>query len=177
MKIYGKIFVPMFAAIIAGLLTIHLTAPTDVVSGQTRSAQSSNSNTPPFGGPHGRPGGLNPRVLEQLNLTDAQKTQIKTLMDASRTGGQQYFDQVRTADQSLRALVESGNFDETQARQLLTSKAAAQTELEFNRLKTDAAIYNLLTADQKAQLKTLKTERDGRRGERGERGQDGPPQN
>ena len=56
-------------------------------------------------------------------------------------------------------MVEGGSFNEENARQILTAKASAMTELEILRLRADAAIFGILTAEQKAQLAQLKEER------------------
>lgn len=108
--------------------------------------------------PGGAPGGLHPRLLEQLNLSDAQKEQVRSLHESARTSAQQYFEQVRAADEQLRTITEAATFNEAQARQLLAAKSQAMTELEIIRLRTDSAVYNLLTAEQKASLEQLKQE-------------------
>lgn len=153
MKNNVKIFIPFLLAVIIGSLTFVFAQPQSNGSGNTRPARGEG-----FGPPHGGGfrGGLPPHVLEQLNLTDAQKQQIQTLEANAREASQGYFDKVRAADEQLRALVESGSFNEEQARQILSAKAQATTELELVRLRTDAAIFNLLTTEQKAQLAQLK---------------------
>ena len=103
--------------------------------------------------------GLNPRLLEQLNLTDAQKKQIRTLEDNARAASQTYFEKLMVAQEQLKDITEAESFDEAQARQLLKTKAEIQTELEIIRLRTDSAIFNILTAEQIAQLKLLKQQR------------------
>jgi Spy/CpxP family protein refolding chaperone len=55
-------------------------------------------------------------------------------------------------------MMDGGTFDENQARQILTSKAQIMTEMQITRLKTDIAIRNILTAEQKTQLETLKAQ-------------------
>ncbi len=133
-------------------------------------------DAPPFGG-----GGLfHPGMFRRLDLTDEQQTQIQKLHEASRADSETAFAQVREAGEQLRAIVQTTNFNEDQARQILTKKSAAQTELEIGRLRTDAAIFALLTADQKAKLEQFRRERPERpnRSERGEfRPDAAPPQN
>lgn len=152
MKSYLKIFMPFAAAVLLGSMTI--------------SFAQTKTETKPFGkGRHGEfgkippPNGFNPRIFEQLDLTDAQKTQIQTLMENSRTASQAYFEKLRAFDDRLRGLAESEAFDEAQARQILRSKADVQIELDLIRLKTDAAVYDLLTAEQIAKFDLLKSQR------------------
>lgn len=132
---------------------------------------------PDFPPPMSPRGGFHPRMLEKLDLTTAQKEQIQVLMENNRAASPEQFDKVRTIDEQLQTIVQANNFNEEQARQLLAAKAEASIELEIARLKTDSAIYNILTAEQKARLAQLKEERPefGPRG--GMRRNDPPPQN
>lgn len=155
MKGYIKVFTPFLLAIVIGSLTFAFAQTKD-------GGRGFDGKRPPRGEGFGPPpmrGGLPPHVLEKLNLTDAQKEQIEALRTNSRDAGKEFFEKVRTADQQLRTLVESGNFNEENARRILTAKASAQTELELVRLRTDAAVFAVLTADQKAQLAQMKEER------------------
>lgn len=129
--------------------------------------QMERGGPPPPGRPHG---GFHPRMLERLNLSEAQMTEIRALHEKARTDSEQYFAQMKTVHEQLKTIVESGTFNEEQARALLADKAKVETEMEIIRLRTDAAIYSKLSAEQKAQLAQLEQERPERhrRGDRGE---------
>lgn len=105
------------------------------------------------------PGAFNPRVLEQLNLSDEQKEQIHRTLENAHQTAEQFHEQMRAVHEQLKTIVESANFNEAQARQLLAKKAQAETELDIIRLRTDNAIFNLLTVDQKARFEQIKRER------------------
>ena len=172
-----KIFLPMLLAIVIGCSMTFIFGQTD------------NQTKGQFAGKDGRglrrggPGehaeaGIPPFVLDKLNLTDAQKQQIQTLQEAGRAGSKENFDKIRAYDDQLRALVDGGGtFDEAQARQILGNKAQLMTELEITRIKTDIAVRNVLTAEQRAQLETLKGQRRDFGGRRGHHSDDAPPQN
>lgn len=108
--------------------------------------------------PHHPPGAFHPRVFEQLNLTDAQQTQIREIMDNSRTAAEQYHEKMRENHDAMKSVVEAGTFDESAARELLGKESAVKIELDLIHLRTDNQIYNLLTAEQKARFETLKNE-------------------
>lgn len=158
MKNNVKLFVPFVLAIIIGSLTFSF-AQTGGRAGKTAPDGTARGGRDGFGPGGGGGIGIPPHVLSQLNLTDAQKTQITTLQNDARTASQTYFETIKTADTQLQTLVESGTFSEATARQILATKTQAQTELEIIRLKTDAAIYNLLTAEQRTLLAQLKQQR------------------
>jgi len=158
MKSYLKIFAPIGLAILFGSLTF--------VFGQTKSETNNQfpkgerrefGRVPP---PNGfAPSGLNPRALEQINLTDEQKTQIRQLQENARSASAVYFEKLQVVQEKIKDTTEGESFDETQARQLLKTRGEIQTEIEIIRLKTDSAIFNLLTAEQIAKLDLLKQER------------------
>ncbi len=169
---YLKVFMPLVLVIAAGILTITF-------------AQTNKDGRPErdggergFGRPPGPPpmGGLNPGLLRQLNLTDQQKEQIKTLMENNRTASQANFDKMKTFQDQLKAATETGTFNEDQVRQILTARSQVSIELELNRLRTDSAIINLLTPEQKTQLQQLKQNAPDFGGRDGQRPPP-PPQN
>lgn len=151
MKNHTKIFVPVILAILIGSITFAFAQTKD--DGNRRFPKDERNMPPP------RPGGIDPRSLEALNLTDAQKQQAQSLMEKARASSEQYFEELKTSDEQLKVLVESENFSEEKARQILANKTQVQTEMELIRLKTDAAILNLLTAEQKTQLAQLREKR------------------
>lgn len=154
MKNNMKLFVPVVLAILIGSLTFIFAQNGDSHTGKSHSG--ANTGAPGRGGDFGFGGGIPPQILNRLNLTDAQRTQISTLESDARTASQTYFETIRTADEQLRALTTSGTFDETQARQILATKTQAQIELEIIHLRGEAAIYNLLTAEQRTLLAQLR---------------------
>ncbi len=146
MKSYLKTFAPFLLAVLIGSLTF--------AYGQTK------NDFPMRGGKDfGAPPGLHPRLLEQLDLTDAQKEQIGKLHEESRADSQTHFDKIKVVQEQLKGAVEKGNFNESLVRQIIAQKTQAMTELEIIRLRTDAAIYKILTAEQIARLRVLEKQR------------------
>jgi len=108
---------------------------------------------PRDGGFRGGPGprdGLGP-LARDLNLTDAQKTQIKTITDSFRESEKALHDQLRTLHESEPDPM-SGTFDETAVRAAAEARAKIQIELEVSHAKMMSQIAAILTAEQKAQL-------------------------
>jgi Spy/CpxP family protein refolding chaperone len=108
---------------------------------------------PPGGGFRGGPGprdGLGP-IARDLNLTDAQKAEIKTITESFEAGNKALFDQMRTLHQSEPDPM-SGTFDEGAVRAAAEARAKIQVELEVSHAKMMSQIAGVLTADQKTQL-------------------------
>jgi len=163
-----------YAAMTLGLLT---------ALGAAAQAQQSTTQTPVQGpermgrgegrGP-GR-GGFDPRMMRELNLTDAQKQQARAIIQQSLANN-------KTTLEELRQLVEKrqqGTLttdDQARAKVLHEQMGAARKE-------TETKMASLLTAEQKAKAEELLKDRkanDGRLGGRrrgfpGKRGPGAPP--
>ncbi|MFL6228049.1 MAG: Spy/CpxP family protein refolding chaperone [Pyrinomonadaceae bacterium] len=106
-------------------------------------------------GPGGRRGDVLGPVTHELNLTDAQKAQIKQIADSfeesTKSLREQMFKAGGTPFDGL-----DGNFDEATARAAAQARASVQVELDVAHAKMLSQVYALLTADQKAKLAELR---------------------
>ena len=106
---------------------------------------------PPFpGGPRGIA-----QMVQSLDLTSEQLEQVKTLDEAERSSSKPYMEKMREADESIKTIIESGSFGEDAVRKLASDASAAMVEMRVISAKTEAAIYQLLTAEQRAKLAKL----------------------
>lgn len=117
-------------------------------------------------GPGGRgPGGPPPppdggrMALHFLDLTDAQKAQIKTIQDTEDAKERAFHDKLREAHDALEAATAKGQFNEAQVRTLAAAIAQNEIELTVIRTRKDAAIYQVLTPEQRAKLDQFHAER------------------
>lgn len=131
-------------------------------------AQSGGRGDYPRGGGFTAPGDaggfLHPRLLEQLGLTAEQRTQIETLQQSARTASEPFIAQLETIREQLKTALANGAFDEVAVREILAARARAAIDLEIVRIRTDAAIYNLLTTEQKARLDEIRSRRESHDG-------------
>lgn len=152
--------------IIGALALAALVGTLALTVGQGRRGQDGAppQDGPAFGGPGrghrpGPPDGLNPRMLDQLDLSDAQREQIRTLHEANRGEADKFRDQMQANRDAIEALVSGGAFDEAQARKLLATKAQLMTEMELIHLRMQAAVYAILTPEQRTKAAQLKQDR------------------
>ena len=105
----------------------------------------------------GRPGGPGGRgilpMLHELNLTDAQKEQIKSLTQEERQAGPPKSFEL---EQKLRAAVLAQSPDPQAIEALKTSLNAAHAEELDRRIEHLQKLAEILTPDQKQQLATMK---------------------
>ncbi len=124
-----------------------------------------------FGGPGGRgPGGplgpLGP-MLERLNLSDAQKDQVKAIVESHRDEMRSAGDRARTAHEALDAAINADTFDEATIRARSNDVAAVDADMVVMQARLRSEVFQILTPDQKAQAKQLQAERPHGRGDRG----------
>jgi protein CpxP len=127
--------------------------------------------------------GPGPRMdfgLRGVELTEAQREQVRAIMESNR-------DELRTATTALRdahrALAEASrgtSIDEAAIRARSTAVATAMADEAILRAKIRAEVHNLLTAEQQQQLKEREAAMQKRMQERQERQKQGgrqrPPQ-
>ena len=137
-------------------------------------AQDRNTNQPPPpfsgrgpGGPggfgRGGPMGLLPMLGREIQLTDAQRDQIKTIADSHRDEWKGLMDRERTARTALEEAVAADNVDESAIRQKSAELAAVDADVAVARAHAHAEVFQLLTADQKAKLKEMRANFSARR--------------
>ena len=120
------------------------------------------------GGKHGRGGRggeFAERFAQKLNLTDAQKQQIKDVQQSFRDENKAFFDAARDTRRQIREAKEAGD-----TARLESLKATAQSQRAQMKQLRDARMQRIeavLTTEQRAQWQSLKAEREAKRGERG----------
>lgn len=107
-----------------------------------------------FGGPGG-PMGMLPMLGPQLNLTDTQKNQIKNLATSHKDEWKALADRARTAHEALNDAVTADAVDESLIRQKSLDAASVDADMAVARAHAYAEVLQILTADQRAQLKTM----------------------
>jgi Spy/CpxP family protein refolding chaperone len=91
---------------------------------------------------------LRRRLLQALNLTDAQKQQAKTIFQQARQNAQPLRQELQQNRQSLAAAVKAN--DTIQIRQLATQQGNVMGQLAATRSEAMAKFYASLTPDQRA---------------------------
>ena len=113
------------------------------------------------GGKAGFPG----RFAEKLNLTDAQKEQMKQIAARYRESNKAMRRQGR-GERVDSNLLKGGTFDETAVRAAAQARANARVEMEVARARMMFEMYNVLTPEQKSQLAADRQQREQKRQER-----------
>ena len=129
----------------------------------------------PRGGPGGRgrgdgfgPGGVG-IPLRQLNLTEAQRTQLEQIREQHRDDTEAAMKKLATARQAQRAAIESVPADEAKITSLTQDLTQAEVDVAIQSARLNTAVWGVLTEEQRAEVTKLRAERQARAGERRER--------
>ena len=91
-------------------------------------------------------------ALGAVQLTDAQKQQIRAIRSAARAQNAPYMAQMQALQQQMvKAMLSSGTVTEAQLLPLVQQQESLRQQLDISRMQSAVAIRNLLTGDQLAQ--------------------------
>ena len=96
-------------------------------------------------------------IARKLDLSDAQKTQIQSMIQAERPNFQPLVKQLAAEHRQMLAATRGGSFDETQVRTLANQEAQTLADLMVIRERVISKVYNtVLTPDQKTKADALR---------------------
>ncbi|MGD9098019.1 MAG: Spy/CpxP family protein refolding chaperone [Desulfobacterales bacterium] len=117
-------------------------------------------------GPGGHGGGFGGlKMLMQLDLTDAQKSQIREVLPAFRAEKDRRQADHDAMRERMKALMEAERFDEDEVRLAFREMAPLMEDMAVSRLRFMHAVKAVLTPAQIAAVKERFMDRDSRRGE------------
>jgi Spy/CpxP family protein refolding chaperone len=109
---------------------------------------------------------MHQKMMQELNLTDAQKAQAKTIFQGAREKAQPLRTQLRTDREAMRAAVKAN--DSAQIRSLAAKEGKTRGELTAIRSEAMAKFYATLTPEQQAKADKLHQERTAKMRQRWE---------
>jgi protein CpxP len=135
-----------------------------LLCGATIFAYAQGAGGEGFAGPaHGHMGFL----ARELNLTDAQKAQAKTIMQANKASMKTVMQQMAQNRAAMLAATANGAYDPGKIQSLATQRAQLEATMIVNRESILHQIYTqVLTADQQAKAEQLRTQEINRINER-----------
>ncbi len=114
------------------------------------------------GGPEGDFGHMMGFFSDYLDLSSAQQDQVKAIWEKEKPTLEPLMQQMHSNHAAMRALEQSGPFDETKTRALATANAQTQIEMEVQHARIKAEMMQVLTADQKTKLANFEAKREAR---------------
>jgi periplasmic protein CpxP/Spy len=96
-----------------------------------------------------------------LDITDAQKTQMKAAMQKEHATMQPLMQQERQLNEQLKQY-EQGTFDEAKVQALISQQSQTLVQLKVEETRIHSELYQLLTPDQQTKLKEFEANRQER---------------
>jgi Spy/CpxP family protein refolding chaperone len=101
-------------------------------------------------------------MLARLGLTDAQKDQVKSIVQSHADEFKTLGSRAGAAHQGLTAAETADTLDDATIRQKSADVAAVDADMAVARAHLRAEVFQILTADQKTQAKQLMAKRQAR---------------
>ena len=108
------------------------------------------------------------RLWKKLKVTDAQKTQIHTIISEERAKMKPLFQQLKAGRDQLNALRKSGPFDEAKVRSIAKGQADTLIEMIVVKERMKSRIFAVLTPEQRAKAQELRESWKARHGKKPE---------
>ena len=122
-----------------------------------------------FGRGHGGRGEMAGAMFRNLDLTDAQKAQMKQIRESHSQTLRPLIQQVRAKRQEIRQASKNGTFDEALVTQKLNEIAPLEAKLMGEEFRTHQEMLAVLTPDQKTKLDQLREQQKAKWAEHGAR--------
>ena len=107
--------------------------------------------------------------LRELNLTDAQREKVRTILNNQRTAVRDVMDNLMDARRALHDAVASEKFDEAAVRAKAAAIGKIEGDLAVMHAKVRTEVLSVLTPEQQKKAQDLKTQREQRLKERRDR--------
>ena len=126
------------------------------------------------GGPMGLLGELGPG-LRALELTDAQREQIRGIAKTHEAEFREIGERLRTAHEGVNALITADTVDEAAIRARSGEVAVVEADAAVMRAKVHQEVFSVLTAEQQAKARELRAQMQERMKQRMESRKDRRP--
>lgn len=118
-----------------------------------------------FQGPGAHGKGGHAKMLEHisrtLNLTDAQKQQVKGIMDSVEATASGIHAKLEEVHKQLSAATANGQFDETQVRTLANQEAQLEADMKVEHFRAMSKVFSVLTPEQRVKAEEMHKQMEG----------------
>ena len=115
-----------------------------------------------YGEKHGRRGFDIDRMAEKLNLSDEQRTSMQAIIDESKPEITALREKMRETRKQLKQLAHTNPYNEAEVRKLADAQGDLKAEMIVLRMQQRSKISNVLTEEQRTQMKEMREKRHSR---------------
>jgi protein CpxP len=153
------------AIVFAAALALAVAVPIGIAQTKEASGQKRHNAERREHGKRGE-GRMAGAFFRNLDLTDAQKAQMKSIRDSHSQSVRPLMEQMRAKRLEIRQASEGGTFNEALITQKLTEIAPLEAKLMGERSRLHQEMLSVLTPEQKAKLEQSREQRKTRWTER-----------
>ena len=113
--------------------------------------------------------------FKELDLSDAQRAQVKAVMQKERPTMKPLMQQLEQMHQQLKQYSE-GTYDEAKVQALVAQQAQTMVQVKVQETRIHNELFQLLTPDQQAKMKEIEANREARMQQHMHDGPPGPPE-
>ena len=128
-------------------------------------SQTADSTPPPPMHEHGRGFGMEGHAMgffaKYLDLTDAQREQMKAVIHKEHSTMKPLMQQIHQMDQQLKQY-EEGTYDEAKVQAVVAQQAQTLVQLKVQETRIHNELFQLLTPDQQTKMKEFEANREAR---------------
>jgi len=95
------------------------------------------------------------RMATRLDLTEAQKSQVKSIVGAEAAADAQTVDRMKQDVKSLRTMADSDTVDQTKLNEVANSTSSTAVDLVVDLARTKSKVYEVLTPEQRSKQQEL----------------------
>lgn len=95
-----------------------------------------------------------PRFLHRIDLTDKQRTEVKTLLKAHRAETDAQMEAAKSIGKEIHRLVFSYDYNDDKIQALFNKANVIHREMALQKSRLDNAVFKLLTAEQQKKLQS-----------------------
>lgn len=114
---------------------------------------------------HGRRGWMLQKMTKELNLTEAQQQQVKTILQTEQAKIKPIMQQLHQNEQAENTAI-TGQFDEAKARDFAQKQAGLMADMIVEKERSKSQLYAVLTPEQRQKAQELMQQREQRRADR-----------
>jgi Spy/CpxP family protein refolding chaperone len=131
-----------------------------LLGGAIARSQTADATAPVHGHAFGMRGPMG-FFSKYLDLTDAQRTQMKAVLQREHTAMKPQMQQLHVMQQQLKQY-EEGTYDEAKVQALVAQQAQTLVQLKVQETRIHNELFQLLTSDQQAKMKEFEANREAR---------------
>jgi periplasmic protein CpxP/Spy len=95
------------------------------------------------------------RIANELGMNEEQKTQAKSVIEASKERVKPLMEQMKQSRETVKDLGTDGNFDEAKVNEIANQQSETMKQLFIEKEKTKAQLFAILTPEQREKAKAM----------------------